>query len=197
MPIIDMPMGSVQGTQVVIERPGDGTENRGLPPIIRSSRERVLGVCQPVPNVKGMDIGHGHLLLPAAAALNYLFEFENGIKQHIPLTQETLSEFRALEVSAKITLLQSPKYGALNAPYGEFFYAPKPGYMGKDRVDFMVEMGEYKIKVIYDIHPVNGSGEGSETVARFCGKRGRLYKISAIESADMVAASAEAAKITG
>jgi hypothetical protein len=148
------------------------------------SKEMVLGVCRPVPNVPGMEISGEHSLSASAAAVNYLWNFDEHFRQ-MPEEQRRAA-LGLLESSAKVTVLQQPKYGTLTdtakpdfpEPYpNHFFYNPKPGYMGKDQVSFIVEMGGYKIKVIYNLYPVAGA-TGQEATDKVCGKRGMFYKIS-------------------
>lgn len=150
-----------------------------------ASKVMTIGFCKPVPNFPEMDISLEHGISPIADATYYLWNFVPYFKQ-MPEEQRRAA-LSALGSEGKITILQQPKYGTLSdtakpnfpKPYpNQFFYNPKLGYMGKDQVVFLVEMGEYKIKVVNNIYPVAGSADSSEVIQKVCGKRGEYYKIA-------------------
>ncbi len=149
-----------------------------------TSKEMTFGFCGLVPNISGQVVGREHELNPASIAVADLWDFDEYFKQ-MPEDQRR-EALLALEKTAKVTILQQPKYGTLidtaKPAYQDtitgLFYNPKSGYMGKDQVVFLVEMGEYKIKLIYNIYPVDGSPENPEAIKKMCGKRGQYYKIA-------------------
>ncbi|NOT98045.1 MAG: matrixin family metalloprotease, partial [Sideroxydans sp.] len=180
--------------------------NSSLTPLISqavalaASKELTFGVCQLVPNLTYLPVGMEHALIPAAIAVTDLARFSI---MSMPKGQSA-KVLTALELSAKATVLQQPKYGTLSdtakrdvsAPEPNlYFYNPKSGYMGKDQVIFLVEVGEYKIRLIYNIYPVAGSPENPEAIARLCGKRGQNYKIAA--ASDQSISGLIAAQLSG
>ncbi|MGP1665088.1 MAG: Ig-like domain-containing protein, partial [Rhodanobacter sp.] len=99
-----------------------------------------------------------------AAAINYFGRYE---KLHM----------RELEASAKVTLLQPPKHGQLIS--GDT-YRPDVGYHGKDKVVALVEIGGYRVKVAYFIQVFmdKNVGDNEETIRKYCGPKGDMWKIS-------------------
>jgi hypothetical protein len=57
--------------------------------------------------------------------------------------------------TAEITVLQPPQHGTLSNDLspskGNISYYPNPGYEGKDKVVFLVNIEGYKVKVVYFI----------------------------------------------
>lgn len=55
---------------------------------------------------------------------------------------------------ADVTVLQQPKHGTLSkdlSPQNAITYYPNPGYIGNDKVVFLVNIDGHKIKVIHTI----------------------------------------------
>jgi hypothetical protein len=164
-----------------------------LPVIVAEARPMVaaspnknmtFGVCQLVPNLSYVPVGGEHALNPASVAVADLWRFDEHFRQ-MPEDQRR-EALLALEKTAKVTILQQPTYGTLSDTARDYpdatpdspYYNPKPGYLGKDQVIFLVEMGEYKIKLIFNVYPVAGSSEDPKAIEKLCGKRGTYYKIS-------------------
>lgn len=147
------------------------------------SRNNVTaGVCFPTPNVQGMRITLEHSLSPIPSAMNYLWEFDPIFKK---MGKKKGGEMlAALEKAAKVSVVTQPAIGKLTNTAPDFtdpndglvFYNPKLGVMSKDRVVFLVETGDYKIKLIYSIYPLDGAS-GSESEKKFCGKTGVIYRL--------------------
>lgn len=129
-----------------------------------SSRERVLGVCQPVPNRSTDDVTGEHGVFPVPAAVHYLWTYEN--KRGIN------------ESGAKVTILEGPQHGKMvDEGGGDFQYLPNAGYFGKDRVVALVDIAGYRVKVIFFLQAVN-RGLGNYWEQELCGKKGATWKIS-------------------
>lgn len=64
---------------------------------------------------------------------------------------------------AKVTLLQGPAHGVVEAsnfvselgPY--FEYAPNPGFLGEDKITFLIELGDKHVKVVITLIVVENS----------------------------------------
>ena len=143
-------------------------------------RLRTAGICFLAPNQPHMYSGENGLA-PKAAAQDYLWRFEHrGVPEDTP---------------AKITLLETAKHGVLRevteADRGVLFYEgsgpvdpsdpgyaylPEPGYLGKDKAVFLVQIAGVKVKVIYFLRGVDGN-PGEQSMAIYC-KRGYIWKIS-------------------
>ncbi len=105
-----------------------------------------LGVCE---GVKTPDDPQGQLggqLAPAGDYGNYM--------------QEKLNKYFPIE-GAIVTVLQAPKNGILqnSRPDGivgpSFNYTPNHGFLGQDKITFLVEVGGKRIKMIYTVHVDN------------------------------------------
>lgn len=77
--------------------------------------------------------------------------YANNIFSFKPLADSQFLGYETAEVNA----LQSPQHGALSNDLspskGNTSYYPKSGYEGKDKVVFLVNIGGYKVKVVYFI----------------------------------------------
>ena len=79
---------------------------------------------------------------------------------------------------AIISVLEHPKHGILQATSsGEYEYIPEPGYLGRDQITFLVEMGGYKVKSVNFIKVDGGFAEESYQNKKYCPK-GYFWKIS-------------------
>lgn len=147
-----------------------------------TSKEITIGVCMPFSQVPNMKIDEELSLSVPASVIDYLWSYDEHFKS-MP-EEHRRRALTPLEFSAKVEVLQSPKHGALTSElYPGFvspiyFYHAEPNYMGKDQAIFLVEMDKYKIKVIYNLYPVGGAPDSDEVIAKVCGKRGMIYKIS-------------------
>lgn len=160
-------------------------EEQNTPPP-SEGKNLTLGFCQLIPNLTYLPVGREHELLPAPIASYELGLFDEHYNQ-MPKEQKK-SALDLLESSAKVTVLQQPKNGlltdiakpAFSPPITGLFYNPTPGYFGKDQVIFLIEIGDYKIQLIFNIFVVDGSPENPDAIAEKCGKRGKYYKISTV-----------------
>jgi len=141
------------------------TGNRSLK-IIHA--ERAASVCRIVQNFPGFSevLRRGIVDLPGAAAdyFNY-FEKQTKFGKHL-----------------RTTLLQTPKNGYLegDASTGEYLYRPNAGFQGQDKVVALVELGEYRVKVVYFINVVmdRNVGDDEASISKYCGPKGNFWKIS-------------------
>ncbi|MBV8660355.1 MAG: hypothetical protein JO142_21250 [Burkholderiales bacterium] len=91
---------------------------------------------------------------------------------------------RDIRKPAEVTVLELPSHGELKnfgSRYG-YAYIPVLNYIGVDRFSVMVEMGGYRVKVVYFYHVddhVLTDGQSD----RLCSKHGHIWKISSIQSA--------------
>ena len=105
-----------------------------------------------------------------------------------------VQERLVLEGASKATVLQNPAHGTLidegtlirdgfNGPLREtgersYSYQPAPGYLGQDSATLLVEMGGYKIKVIYSFHVLRGPiGDDTLDYERLCPNE--VHRVSA------------------
>lgn len=155
---------------------------RGLSPItIAIMAERTIGVCQ---LIQGADKPPSafNAMSPTTAAWIYLRRVENLAKV---VTEETF-------VNAKTTLLKGATHGALKyigTEQGEAYYRyyPDSGYAGADQATFLVEMGNYKVTLIYHFK-VGGEFGATDGYNSYDDKKncpnGMYWKISATQDAN-------------
>ena len=91
-------------------------------------------------------------------------------------------EHRNVGIEGKVTLLQGPKHGTLDMGATSGGYVPNPGYLGRDSASFLVEIGGYKVKVVYSFKILDYVPQGSEGYdpyedKKYCPK-GEHWKIS-------------------
>jgi len=159
-----------------------------------AQKERILGVCQPVPNYTGSDTGGDHIFDPASSAVNYLWFFESDFKSHTDKARNFLYE---AESAAQVTILQQPRHGELvDEGEGGFLYVPQPGYFGEDGVVVQVSIAGYRVKVIYSFQAVNRD-LGSNWEKELCGKKGYQWKISLASTTSGTTSIASLLSFTG
>jgi hypothetical protein len=182
MPVLDVAMdgGAAQRpTEVMMvvasgkERPKD------------TSRLRRLGVCLPVSNSE--RVGSSQRIDPATHASVDLFEREPSLQQ---LSKDARRELLGRwSERARVTFLETPrpKFGQLvleatdrlahpSRPGVRFYKVGKVGETRADQAAARVEIGGYKIDLIYAIKPIH-SGLPYLAIPRLCGKKGQVYPI--------------------
>lgn len=108
-----------------------------------------VGVCSVSPKAEQMDaekIKEGYYSLSTRAYADNIFSIK-------PLDHGIVDY-----ENAEVTVLQQPKYGTLSkdlSPGKDISYYPDPGYIGNDKVIFLVNIEGYKIKVVYLIKVVD------------------------------------------
>ena len=135
--------------------------------------DRTIGVCHLINNPPLPPLTAANVISPTGSVWSYL-QRENLIPEQ--LTDEMFS-------TAKATLLQGAGHGELKVTAsGNYRYHPTPDYLGTDRATFLVEMGGYKVKVVYHFQMISGGldekdGPGSYEDKKNC-PNGEEWKIS-------------------
>ncbi len=114
-----------------------------------------MGVCYPVPNIKGAISSFD----PSNAAESVFAIKENS------LYESDYAAFVEFLKTSIIDVLQPPLHGELirytekdDPRYGgrnSYKYTPNAGYKGTDKAEFLVTLGEHKVKVIYFIKVID------------------------------------------
>ena len=153
---LDLPDVPPQSAPVVMAQASQGQQGN-------QAVERTMGVCHLVPNTDPLrQPSAENVVEPAGEAVAYF----------------RLYEHRDVKGPAKITLLQGSKHGVLNNEgNGAYAYIPEPGYLGKDRVVALVEIGGFKVKQTYYFQAIPGAAIGNTTYDEYCGKNGYRWKI--------------------
>lgn len=138
----------------------------------QQSVERTIGTCQPIENKPESKISAINSVAPVGPAEDYL----------------TRIEHRTIDVSdlvnAKLTILQRPAHGRLQGDQsGSFMYVSSDyHYEGQDTAIVLVEMGGYKVKVIYYFNLMQNvpgsSDEGTAYDDKAICPNGYVWKIS-------------------
>lgn len=156
-------MGVVTDAVAVSENNADVAGKRGLSPVITqatqagqgdANTERTIGVCHPLsnpaqPQIPGATTSAENSLSPVLSVKNYFYSVEN-------LT---------VEGKSSVIVLAGPKHGRLEdigtTVYDEngspirdtgernYLYIPEPDYLGNDSATLLVEIGGYKVKMVY------------------------------------------------
>jgi hypothetical protein len=131
--------------------------------------ERTIGVCQLIENPPIPPLTAANAMSPITSVWGYLQTVEK-------LTSKQLTD--EMFLSAKATLLEGAKHGELKVtPSGNYRYYPTPDYFGTDRATVLVEMGNYKVKVVIHIKVLAPTEGNDYQNKRLCPK-GELWKIS-------------------
>jgi len=135
--------------------------------------DRIIGVCQLIENPPIPPLTAFNAMSPITSVWGYLQTVEK-----LSPTQLTGEMF----VTAKATLLQGPEHGELKVtPSGSYRYYPVPAYLGIDRATIVVEMGDYKVKVVYHFK-VGGEFGANDAYDSYEDKKncpnGTMWKIS-------------------
>ena len=132
---------------------------------------RVVGICHLVQSVGSA--------VPAA---------ENGENSLSP-SQAVKNYFLSRE-DIKVTgvgtvrVLKAPAHGVMkDQGDGEYSYIPNVGYVGKDLAVMHVEIGDYKVEVIYYFQALNHA-LGNTGYKDLCGRNGTYWKISSANPFD-------------
>ncbi|MBU0620944.1 MAG: hypothetical protein KJ795_03760 [Gammaproteobacteria bacterium] len=137
---------------------------------------RAIGVCHPIENRLESKLSAVNAFSPVLSAIAYLEEVEH---QVINKRADFLLIFKA----AKMTLSQAPKHGEMKlGPNSGAYYSTDYTYEGLDSATVLVEVGGYKVKVIYRfvlMPDVPGStDEGTATDDKDICPNGYRWKIS-------------------
>jgi hypothetical protein len=131
--------------------------------------DTTIGVCQLIPSGPvDMPQSADYSLGAVGAVATYLDRVEH-TKVYQYLQSATTTEI----------VLQQPKHGRLDANTGKYY--PELGYLGKDSVTYLVEIGGHRVKVIYFIQM--NPGVGDESYKKLC-PNPEYWKISSTLDAD-------------
>jgi VCBS repeat-containing protein len=138
----------------------------------QQNTDRTIGVCKLIDNRPEERLSAVNALSPAGEAYIYLTDYEK-----VVIDEATYK-------SASISLLQAPKHGELEIDSAgrAGYFVTTPDYIGPDRATVLVEIGKYKVKVIYHFNVMRGvppAGEQGRPTEdkRYC-PNGRVWKIS-------------------
>jgi hypothetical protein len=103
---------------------------------------------------------------------------ENGLSLSPRVNASEIFTFNPLEGSqylgyetADVSVLQPPLHGTLSndlSPRSAVPYYPDPGYVGNDKVIFLVNIGGYKVKVVFFIKVLGGNTDPSLLYNKYC-----------------------------
>ncbi|MES2770770.1 MAG: hypothetical protein V4623_02150 [Pseudomonadota bacterium] len=142
-----------------------------------STKMRTFGICFPAPNEL---FSLENVTDPKVASIEYLWRYEHRrIIKTEPATVSILQEPKhgvlRLMTEADRGTLFSDTAGPIDPSDPAYVYLPNPGYLGKDKAIFLVEIGGVKVKVIYFLQAIDGPIGDIQTL---CGKRGYSWNIS-------------------
>lgn len=138
-----------------------------------------VGVCSVSPKVEQMDaekIKEGYFSLSTRVYASNLFAIK-------PLDPELDPRMVAMDYeNADVTVLLQPKHGTLSkdlSPGKDISYYPDSGYIGNDKVIFLVDIEGYKIQVVHLIKVVDIKGSNTNpSHRRECPKSTNWWVIS-------------------
>ena len=125
----------------------------------KAKTDRTVGICQALsnpamPGIPGATVSAYNTLTPPLAVKNYFRIVEN----------------RTVKGPSTVTVLEKPKHGELedmgtfvtrhgvrvDTGQRSYSYLPNSGYLGKDRATLLVEIGGFKVKLVYffQVEPV-------------------------------------------
>lgn len=123
---------------------------------------RTIGVCHLIENPPASGVTAVNSFSPLAAVNIYFDWFE---RQEIGL-------------SGKVTLLQRAAHGDLKADSNQDYrYHPVADYYGSDSAIFLVEIGDYRVTLVYGFNVVDSAGGDAYQYKKFC-PNGEFWKIS-------------------
>ncbi|MES2205595.1 MAG: tandem-95 repeat protein [Pseudomonadota bacterium] len=114
-----------------------------------------------------------------ANSLDYgMDNLENGIAPVAEVKEYfRLYENKEIQGEARLKILLQPVNGYLKQDSSNgFLYNPESKYEGKDKAIIQVEIGDYKVRIVYLFKVVYGS-VNSEREGEICGKRGYRWRI--------------------
>ncbi|HEX19772.1 MAG TPA: hypothetical protein ENG78_03005 [Acidiferrobacteraceae bacterium] len=146
----------------------------------KAKTDRTVGICQALSNpaissIPGATVSAYNTFTPPLAVKNYFRIVEN----------------RTVKGPSTVTVLENPKHGTLkdlgtivydqrgraikDTGQRSYSYLPKTGYLGKDRATLLVEIGGFKVKLVYffQVEPVV-----DYKVEEIVCPNGRYWKIS-------------------
>jgi hypothetical protein len=173
MLIMDMPNVPSQAAPVLMQIAAvtQNTPNKSDSESLYGS----MGVCAVSPSLEKMGIGsgtsltNGLSLYPQGTALRRLPEAANDV---------------ALQKAAKfasVQILQQPKHGVIVSKDGDFYFVPDKGYVGNDKVVFLVNIDGRNVKTVYYIKVVDvesNPGNFDYLYNKYCPKGTNDWQVS-------------------
>ena len=147
MLIMDMPNVPPQAAPVLMQIAAVAQKTPNRPD--SESLYGSMGVCAVSPTLEKMGIGtdplfsNGMALSPQSEGLRRLPEAANDV---------------ALQKAAKfasVQILQQPKHGVIVSKDNDSFYVPNQGYVGNDKVVFLVNIDGRNVKTVYYLKVVD------------------------------------------
>jgi hypothetical protein len=137
---------------------------------VKSQYERTIGVCTLInnpPNAPKEPWAGSSATSPAAVVALYYQNIEGRVFGY---------------EGARVSVIESPQHGNLQATDdGAYYYFPESGYLGKDRVTFLVEIDGRKFKVVHYVQMMEIVPEYAHEDRQYC-PNGFVWKISAINT---------------
>lgn len=160
--IMDMPPLPVDNAPLVLAQVAVKSSSSQAP--------KAIGICQIIENTPGWPAGElrvPNMIDPIASVDIYFYK-----RAHINLNR----------AEGSVTILKPPKFGMLKPVDGGgegYEYLPSsPTFAGKDSASFLVEIGGYKVKVMYEFHVLTDEPNTPEGTVERCGPKGDIWKIS-------------------
>jgi hypothetical protein len=168
---LDMPDVPSQYQPVVIAQVSQARDS--------AKTDRSIGICALIdnpPNAPREPWTAGNSMSPALAVRNYFRIVEDLNIEH---------------QGARVSILENPKHGSVKTTSsGGYHYIPEPGYLGKDSVTFLVEVGGYKVKAVHFLSVFGGVADEWYEDKKYC-PNGRYWKISTTSDGNLVVTSVE------
>jgi hypothetical protein len=169
MLFMDMPDIPPQYTPIIVAQASQA-QQQGV--------ERTIGICHPIENRLESKLSAVNSVSPVGTAYSYLKNIE-----HRKIDD-------AAYLAAKMTLLQAPTHGELKLWEGRQtgrYLSADYNYTGPDQATVLVEIGDYKVKVVYRfVLMPNVPGSNDEGTARdnknIC-PNGHMWKITTTNDA--------------
>lgn len=143
--VMDMPDIPPQYAPVVTAQASQGQHGN-------ATADRTIGVCHLIENRPESRLSAVNSMEPIAAAWSYFKRQEHHVISD--------AEFKA----AKLSLLQAPTHGTLeiDSTGGAAYFPTTHDYFGPDRATVLVEIGGYKVKVLYFFKVMQSVAPGSQ-----------------------------------
>jgi len=140
-----------------------------------ANTERTIGVCHLIDAQPESRLSAYNSMSPVLGVWDYLKK-----QERLTPEQLTVEMFNA----AKVSVLQAPAHGELkDVGYQSFsYYLATPNYRGPDHATLLVEIGAYKVNVLYFFNVLGGVPGGTDNYDPYEDKKlcpnGAVWKIS-------------------
>jgi hypothetical protein len=155
--VMDMPDVPEQYAPVVIAQASQAQTS--------GKTDRTIGVCQLIENRPESIRSAINGLSPLQSASIFFSSVEN----------------REVGIEGKASVLQGPAHGTLEelggVDRGGYLYIPMSNFLGQDSATMLVEIGGFKVKVMYFFNVLEGVADDMYEDGQFC-PNGDVWKIS-------------------